>query len=348
MVHRGRFNVGSLPGNAIEQRTQNLTAQAAPEIARVNDQAIDAEVCGNERVLEHYAEAGFAPLAEKIAVRRADMRRAPLQRRKLGRPDKLCLDLVGTLEELVNLQRHIVSMVIEPLNHECSTAVKVLRLELHHPVLVCCLIYFIVYIDFFRRKPATVMQPNTKFWILLSVFQVAFGYAVFAVTREHYISAAADRPSAHAAQSAAPPAGFPSGITQTDVALLTSGPASGTGSQDPMQILRQADELFASKNYDRAADLYAQLLAFNPDDANIYNNLGLTLHYLGRSAEALQQLDEGVARDPGNQRIWLTLGFVNSQLGNTEQARAALTTATQIGSDESIRQSALQMLDELP
>jgi len=192
------------------------------------------------------------------------------------------------------------------------------------------------------------MQPNTKFWILLSVFQVAFGYAVFAVTREHYISAAADRPSAHAAQSAAPPAGFPSGITQTDVALLTSGPASGTGSQDPMQILRQADELFASKNYDRAADLYAQLLAFNPDDANIYNNLGLTLHYLGRSTEALQQLNAGVARDPGNQRIWLTLGFVNSQLGNTEQAHAALTTATQIGSDESIRQSALKMLAELP
>jgi len=94
--------------------------------------------------------------------------------------------------------------------------------------------------------------------------------------------------------------------------------------------------------------MYEQLLAFSPNDAEIYNNLGLTLHYLGRSTEALGKLNEGVAADPEHQRIWLTLGYVNSQLGNTEQARTALTTATQIGTDESIRQSAMKMLEGLP
>ena len=39
---------------------------------------------------------------------------------------------------------------------------------------------------------------------------------------------------------------------------------------------------------------------------------------------------------------------VNSQLGNTEKARKALTTATEVGSDESIRQSAMTMLENLP
>ncbi|MDH3751165.1 MAG: hypothetical protein OEU40_11265, partial [Gammaproteobacteria bacterium] len=75
---------------------------------------------------------------------------------------------------------------------------------------------------------------------------------------------------------------------------------------------------------------------------------GLTLHYLGRSTEALRRLNDGIAVDRSNQRIWLTLGYVNSELGNTEEARTALTTATQIGSDESIRQSALNMLENLP
>jgi len=90
------------------------------------------------------------------------------------------------------------------------------------------------------------------------------------------------------------------------------------------------------------------LLAFNPDDGEIHNNLGLTLHYLGRSTEALDRLEEGAAVDPQNQRIWLTLGYVNSALGNTGQAREALTNAIQTGSDESIRQSAKKMLEALP
>jgi Flp pilus assembly protein TadD len=94
--------------------------------------------------------------------------------------------------------------------------------------------------------------------------------------------------------------------------------------------------------------LYEQLLSFSPNDAEIYNNLGLTLQYLGRSNEALRTLNEGVAVDAGHQRIWLTLGYVNSQLGNTEEARTALTNAVQVGSDESIRESARRMLDELP
>jgi len=89
-------------------------------------------------------------------------------------------------------------------------------------------------------------------------------------------------------------------------------------------------------------------LAFDPTNVEVHNNLGLTLHYLGRSEEALRRLNDGVALDSNNQRIWLTLGYVNSQLGNVEHARTALTKATQIGSNESIRQSAERMLDELP
>jgi Flp pilus assembly protein TadD len=118
--------------------------------------------------------------------------------------------------------------------------------------------------------------------------------------------------------------------------------------EDPVEISRQAEEYFASRQYDKAAAMYERLLAFSPNDGEILNNLGLTLHYLGRSTEALQRLNEGVAVDPENQRIWLTLGYVNSAVGNTEQARLALVNATQTGTDESIRESARQMLDALP
>jgi Flp pilus assembly protein TadD len=52
--------------------------------------------------------------------------------------------------------------------------------------------------------------------------------------------------------------------------------------------------------------------------------------------------------DANYQRIWLTLGFVNKQLGNTVQARTALTTAVQLGADNDIGRSAGKMLEGLP
>jgi len=191
------------------------------------------------------------------------------------------------------------------------------------------------------------MIRDAKFWISMTVFQVLFGLAVFAITREYYIYDA-DNVSAHPSTIGQSALVWPDSMTETDITRLTSSALSESTVQDPAEISRQADEFFANKQYNRAADSYERLLAFSPNNAEIHNNLGLTLHYLGRSNEALRRLNDGVAVDPANQRIWLTLGFVNSQLGNTEQARTALTTATQIGTDESIRQSAMKMLEDLP
>ena len=179
------------------------------------------------------------------------------------------------------------------------------------------------------------------------MFQIVFGLAVFAVTREYYIQDE-DTVSLRPSTIAQPALAWPGGVTATEIVRLTSSTSSELPIQDPNEMSRQADELFANKQYDKAAELYESLLVFAPNDGEIYNNLGITLHYLGRSTEALRWLNEGVAADADNQRIWLTLGFVNSQLGNTEQARTALTTAAQTGSNESIRESALRMLDNLP
>jgi len=191
------------------------------------------------------------------------------------------------------------------------------------------------------------MNLDGKFWLSTAVFQVVFGLAIFAVTREYYIQDT-NNVSPHSPTIAQPAPVWPSGVTETEVARLTSTASGQSTAQDPFEMSRQAEEFFANKQYDQAAVLYERLLAFAPNDGKIYNDLGLTLHYLGRSTEALRWLNDGVAVDPENQRIWLTLGFVNGQLGNTEQARKALTTATQIGSNESIRQSALKMLSDLP
>ncbi len=191
------------------------------------------------------------------------------------------------------------------------------------------------------------MIREPKFWISMVVFQVLFGLAVFAITREYYASDA-KIVSAHPSAINQPAVVWPNGITQTEIARLSSPTFENPATQDPVEIYRQAEQFFANRQYDQAAVSYERLLAFRPNDAEILNNLGLTLHYQGRPSEALRRLNEGVTADPNHQRIWLTLGYVNSQLGNTVQAREALTKASQIGTDESIRQSAIKMLEALP
>ncbi|MBT8090704.1 MAG: tetratricopeptide repeat protein [Gammaproteobacteria bacterium] len=191
------------------------------------------------------------------------------------------------------------------------------------------------------------MIRDTRFWLLMAVFQVLFGLAVFAITRDFYTQRPA-KVSAHPTTITSPGSVWPQGVTESDITRLAPGVFGESLAQDPAELSRQADRFFSEGQYQLAANAYERLLTFDPGNAEIYNNLGLTLHYLGRSDEALRRLNEGIAVNAGNQRIWLTLGFVNSQVGNVEQARKALTTATETGSDDSIRQSAMRMLEALP
>lgn len=186
------------------------------------------------------------------------------------------------------------------------------------------------------------MNRSAKFWVLLGIFQVLFGFAVFAITRDYY-QAETLAPGNSVESGMAAGGGFSS----IDPALLDSLGNDTAFPQDPDDILRRANEYFANRQYAKAAGLYEKLLTYDVNNVDTLNNLGLTLHYIGRSDEALRRLNEGVAVDPDYQRIWLTLGFVNSATGNAEAAREALSTAVGMDPDSDIGRSASRMLKEL-
>lgn len=191
------------------------------------------------------------------------------------------------------------------------------------------------------------MVRSTRFWILMAVFQVAFGLAVFALTRHHYLEDDSERASAHPGPATQHPADWPDKNAGSDLENLISAFPNPSAASDPAALSHQADEYFSRQQYDRAAELYQKLLDMGSENADTYNNLGITLHYLGRSNEALQVLNEGVIVDPAYQRIWLTLGFVNSQVGNKAKAREALTRAAQMEPNTDVGRSATQMLEAL-
>lgn len=191
------------------------------------------------------------------------------------------------------------------------------------------------------------MNRDFRFWTLMVVFQVAFGFAVYAITRDYYVQEPSIA-SPHGLPQSGVSSAWPNGITANELARMTSSQPNPAVISDPVEISRQADVFFSNRQYEQAAEMYERLLTLSPDNPEIYNNLGLTLHYMGKSTEALRRLEQGVALDPDHQRIWLTIGYVNSELGNVDRARTALTNATMIGDNDSIRQSAQKMLDNLP
>jgi len=190
-------------------------------------------------------------------------------------------------------------------------------------------------------------QKPVAFWVYLSIFQIAFGLAVFGITREYYDgtgeanSVAAASASRTTTAVSEPANTFTPEMIDT---LVTLQPDM----TNPVEISRLADQYFANKQYEKAAEWYEKLLEFGPDNVDTLNNLGLTLHYLGRSEEALVRLNQGAMTDPTHQRVWLTLGFVNNDMGNVEDAKAALSTAVRINSENSVGQSAAGMLARLP
>jgi predicted Zn-dependent protease len=190
------------------------------------------------------------------------------------------------------------------------------------------------------------MIRSAKFWVPMTLFQLVFGLTVFAITRQYYIHEP-DKVSANPTAIKQPALEWPEQSKGTGLEQLISSYPGQSIIKDPVEISRQADEFFSNGQYQRAAELYEQLLATGSNDVNTYNNLGITLHYLYRSTEAIRILNDGLAIDPNYPRIWLTLGFVNSQLGNTEQARSALTTAAEMGAGTNVGQSATKMLNEL-
>ena len=191
------------------------------------------------------------------------------------------------------------------------------------------------------------MNPSAKFWIQMILFQVIFGLTIFTFTRQYYMQDPGKTGATPAVISQSAPAG-PHRAMETELTQFDPVIPGVMKSEDPAVLARQADEFFAKEQYQQAADVYQQLLATGQNEVDTYNNLGITLHYLGRSTEALDVLNKGVAVDSNYQRIWLTLGFVNKQLGNNEQARMALTTAVQLDAANDVGKSAAKMLEGLP
>lgn len=102
---------------------------------------------------------------------------------------------------------------------------------------------------------------------------------------------------------------------------------------------------FEQKRFEEAVDYYKKTIELKGDDADIYNDIGLSMHYLGNSAEGLEYIEKGLKKNPYHQRIWLTKGFLLANgLGDIEGARAAWEKAAALDPTSQIGKAASDYL----
>jgi tetratricopeptide (TPR) repeat protein len=170
-------------------------------------------------------------------------------------------------------------------------------------------------------------------WLVLVIVLVFYGFAVFALTRDYYL-----RHPAQPAATAAP------ANTAERPPLDTSAIPKAITETNPELLHQRADELFMQQRFDEAMLVYRRILELNPEDAEAYNELGLTLHYSGDIKGALEHLRTAVAKGPRLQRNWLTLGFVSLQAGNKADAKSALERARDLDPNSDIGKEAAKLL----
>lgn len=206
-----------------------------------------------------------------------------------------------------------------------------------------------------RRLDGLTMFPRLSAlqWTLFIAFLAFYGFAVFALTRDYLL-----RHPPTPIASASAPHQLPDEQRQANAQALGARmrqalngmPGEGEidlGSTDRGALAAAADRLFVARRFDDAIPVYQRLLELKPDDADTRNDLGLALHYTGRSSEAIAMLQQGAGDTPEFQRIWLSLGFVALQAGEVPLAREALERAKAIDQDTEVGREAARLLEAI-
>lgn len=92
-----------------------------------------------------------------------------------------------------------------------------------------------------------------------------------------------------------------------------------------MQLLGHV--YYRSERYQKAEEVYRQMIKNNEFDASAYNNLGQALSRQGRYQEALKELLHSEKLNPNNETVYINLSVVYAALDQPQQARETFMTA---------------------
>ncbi len=173
-----------------------------------------------------------------------------------------------------------------------------------------------------------------KKWVIIAILIIVAGIIIIGLTRSER---GQERPAGRS---------MPSGPI-VDTGINKTGLTDRTKElpETPEALAALGDKYFEANRFEEAINIYKKALKLDPDDADTYNDLGLALHYTGKTAEAVEALKKGTETGPSFQRAWLSLGFVFAAAGRNEEARPALKKAIELDPDSTPGLEAKRILE---
>jgi tetratricopeptide (TPR) repeat protein len=106
------------------------------------------------------------------------------------------------------------------------------------------------------------------------------------------------------------------------------------------RLVKDGNEYFKAKSYQRADDAYTRALELRPGEAGLWVNRGNTRKMMGNPEAALADYAAALALDPGFAPAWANRGILRDELGDADGAmddyRRALELDPKLGKPPSI------------
>jgi arylsulfatase A-like enzyme/Flp pilus assembly protein TadD len=113
--------------------------------------------------------------------------------------------------------------------------------------------------------------------------------------------------------------------------VLERSPRSSEGREALRALAGLGDRLLEERDFAEARLAYRAILAAGPiDDDAVYSNFALAAYRLGRHGEALDVLQQGLARVPGSARLHLRAGRLLEEAGRRDQAEREYRRAIEL------------------
>jgi cytochrome c-type biogenesis protein CcmH/NrfG len=110
-------------------------------------------------------------------------------------------------------------------------------------------------------------------------------------------------------------------------------------------LIMLGDAYFEAKQFSKAVNYYKSAIQADPANSELYNDIGLALHYMGNSAEGIRYIEEGIKQNPYQQRIWLTKGFILAYgMGDLDAANEAWEKTRALDPESGIGKAAADYL----
>lgn len=128
-----------------------------------------------------------------------------------------------------------------------------------------------------------------------------------------------------AAPKAAPGSNAAPGSDATMIVGLVEGQSKLT--PELVEVAAEGARAVASRNWERARELYLRMVAEAPDNALGYANLGVAEHQMGNLLAAVGNLKKSLEINPSIAQNWQTLGIIHYERDELELAISSLTRA---------------------